>query len=426
MSDETTDLPSQPEPTEPIEVGATAPLSVPPPYQAPYGAAYHPPGYQPAQQAYPLPLPPGQPLPPAQRARVSGWTWPLVTVLALVVGVIGGVIGGQAAVDDNGGQGGVLKVERRTAAPLSDSNTSIAAVAQKLLPSTVQIVAEYKGEATGAVGSGFVFDKQGHVITNNHVVESAAKDKGPIDVIDSEGVHHKATVVGRSSVYDLAVLQVASFKDLVPAALGSSDQMRVGETVVASGSPLRYAASITSGIISAKNRPVTTGEGDAASFINAIQTDAAINPGNSGGPLANLQGQVIGVNSALASLTGGGSEEAANIGIGFAIPIEQVQVTADQILRTGKARYPVIGVSVSGTENQVGAKVKEINAGTPAASSDLRVGDVITKVDGTPVSDQTDVIVAIRSHQVGDTVKLTVRRGDKVLTISVGLIGKVG
>lgn len=399
------------------------PAPSPPPYPSPYGV----PGYPPQPAYYPpAPQTASAEADPARR-QVPRRTWPLVAVVALVVGAVGGALAGAAVVsNDDGISGGVLSVERRTAAPLPDDNVSIAAVAERLLPSTVQIIAEYKGVESGASGSGFFFDEKGHVITNNHVIEEAAADDGRIQVIDSDGVRHDATVVGRSPVYDLAVLKIKPFDGLVPAALGSADQMRVGETVVASGSPLRYAASITSGIISAKNRPVTTGgQGDDASFINAIQTDAAINPGNSGGPLANLQGQVIGVNSALASL-GGTQDDAANIGIGFSIPIEQVRVTAEQILRTGKAQYPVIGVSVTGTEEQDGAAVKEINDGTPAADSDLRVGDVITKVDGVPVSDQTDVIVAIRTHVAGDTVELTVRRGGETLTIPVGLIGKVG
>ncbi|MFL6172102.1 MAG: S1C family serine protease, partial [Marmoricola sp.] len=163
-----------------------------------------------------------------------------------------------------------------------------------------------------------------------------------------------------------------------------------------------------------------------ASFINAVQTDAAINPGNSGGPLANLQGQVIGVNSAIASIGSSGSDQAANIGVGFAIPIEQVLVTAGQILRTGHAQYPVIGVSVRGTENNEGAEVKEINSGTPASRSDLKVGDIITAVDDHPVTDQTDVVVAIRAHQAGDKVTLTVKRGSRTLKIKVGLLAKTG
>jgi len=352
----------------------------------------------------------------------------VIAVLSLLLGIAGGAIGA-ALVDDDGGttySANLPELPVRTAAPLPADNQSIAAVAAKLLPSTVQIVAEYKGRAQGATGSGFVFDKFGHVITNNHVVAEAASDKGPIDVIDQKGKHHKATVVGRSPVYDLAVLKVEGAEKLTPVAVGSADQMRVGETVVAVGSPLALSATVTSGIVSAKNRPVTTGDGDDASFINAVQTDAAINPGNSGGPLANLQGQVIGVNSAIASIGSSASQEAANIGVGFAIPIEQVLITADQILRTGKAQYPVIGVSVEGTENNAGAKVTAISSGTPAARSDLREGDIITEVDGTPISDQTDVVVAIRAHQVGDTVTLTVKRGSKTLKIRVGLLAKTG
>jgi putative serine protease PepD len=392
-----------------------------------YPASPYPP-QAPAQPQWGGPAPyfpqPQQPRP--ERAHLPGWTWPLVSVLALLLGIGGGFLGGSLANDDGSTSGGVLKVERRTAQPLADDNDSVAAVAQKLLPSTVQIIAEFGGRAQGATGSGFVFDKQGHVITNNHVVAEAAKDDGPIDVIDQDGTHHKATVVGRSPVYDLAVLKVEGAEKLEPASIGSADQMRVGETVIAFGSPLALSASVTSGIISAVHRPVSTGDGDDASFINAIQTDAAINPGNSGGPLANLQGQVIGVNSAIATLGATSTEEGSNIGIGFAIPIEQVQVTADQILRNGKAQYPVIGVSVQGTEGGGGAEVKDITSGTPAAGSDLKVGDVITAVDGDRVTDQTDVVVAIRSHLVTDTVTLTVKRGSKTLKIRVGLIAKTG
>ncbi|MCZ4497699.1 MAG: htrA [Marmoricola sp.] len=421
MSD--TENPGQPQqpPTYPAPYGAPAPYGqqAPPGYPPPYS-------YAPAPQQQPEPAP-GE---TGRRPRVSGWTWPLVTLLALVVGLAGGAVGGSLVADgDSGtggdGSGGILKVERRTAAPLPANNASIASVAQELLPSTVQIIAEYKGEDQGATGSGFIFDKQGHVITNNHVVAEAAADKGPIDVIDQAGNHHKATVVGRSPVYDLAVLKISDFAGLRPAAIGSADQMHVGETVVAFGSPLALSATVTSGIISAVNRPVTTGDGDSASFINAIQTDAAINPGNSGGPLADLQGQVIGVNSALASL-GSSDGEGANIGIGFAIPIEQVQVTADQILRTGKAQYPVMGVQVRNRKDRDGAEVGKIDAGTPAAGSALKVGDVITRVDDVPVSGLTDVIVAIRSHLVTDQVTLTVRRGSKTLTIKVGLVAKTG
>ncbi|HEX2894202.1 MAG TPA: trypsin-like peptidase domain-containing protein [Marmoricola sp.] len=362
-----------------------------------------------------------------RRSGLPGWTWPMIAALALVVGLAGGAVGGALVANDNGGSGGVLSVQRRTAPPLPADNNSVAAVSAKVLPSTVQIIAEYNGKAQGATGSGFVFDKQGHVITNNHVVAEAADDNGPIEVIDHDGRHLKATVVGRSAVYDIAVLEVKGAQNLPPAAIGSAQQMRVGETVVAFGSPLGLSATVTSGIVSAVNRPVTTGDGSDSSYINAVQTDAAINPGNSGGPLVNLQGEVIGVNSAIASLGGSAtSQEGGNIGVGFAIPIEQVLVTTDQILRTGKAQYPIIGANVRGSSKLNGATVESIAAGSPASKTDLKPGDLIIKVDGKPVTGSSDVVVAVRAHQPGENVKLTVKRGSKILEITVGLVGKTG
>jgi putative serine protease PepD len=357
--------------------------------------------------------------------------WPVIAAVSLLLGLGGGAIAGALVADGDGSSGPpqVLSVQRRTAPPLPADNTSIASVAAKVLPSTVQIVAEYDGKAQGATGSGFVLDRQGHIITNNHVVAEADSDHGPIEIIDQDGNHSSATVVGRSTVYDIAVLKATGLKKLTPVALGSSDQMRVGETVVAIGSPLGLSATVTSGIISAVNRPVTTGEGaNDNSYINAVQTDAAINPGNSGGPLVNLQGEVVGVNSAIASLgsqTASG-EQGGNIGVGFAIPIEQVQVTTAQILRTGKAQYPVMGANVSGTAKMDGATVESITSGLPAASSDLKVGDIIRKVDGKPVTGSIDLVVAIRSHVAGEKVALTIDRGAKTMVVKVGLDAKTG
>ena len=211
----------------------------------------------------------------------------------------------------------------------------------------MQISAELEGQEGGATGSGFVLDRQGHVVTNNHVVEDADDNDGSIEIVDQDGNRYPAEVVGRSPVYDLAVLFVPKARGLQPAALGASQALRVGEGVVAIGSPLGLSSTVTAGIVSALDRPVTTGDtGDDSSYINAVQTDAAINPGNSGGPLVNLRGQVVGVNSAIATTGGSIGGEAGNIGVGFAIPIEQVRVTADQILRTGEAQYPVIGAKV--------------------------------------------------------------------------------
>jgi putative serine protease PepD len=352
-----------------------------------------------------------------------------MTTLALVLGVLGGLVGGAlVAGQESQSSGGLLHVQRRTAAPLPADNRSIPAVAAKMLPSTVQIIAEYGGDPQGATGSGFVMDRQGHVITNNHVVAQAVADDGPIEVIDHRGRRLSATVVGRSSVYDIAVLEVKGARHLRPAAFGSADQMRVGETVVAIGSPLGLSATVTSGIVSAVHRPVTTGDGGDSSYINAVQTDAAINPGNSGGPLVNLQGQVVGVNSAIASLGSSSTTngESGNIGVGFAIPIEQVEVTTDQILKTGEAKYPVIGANVRGTHNLAGARVDSVVPGQPAARAGLRAGDLITGLDGKPISGSIDLVVAIRTHVPGDTVSLTVRRDGHTQTFRVKLAAKVG
>ncbi len=404
-------------------VGEQHPSPYPPPHQPAHAGSPYGSSYPPSTQPYPV-----SSGPTPVRAKVPAWMLPAVAVTALVLGLTGGAIAASVISENSSGSGGVLSVQRRTAAPLPADNGSIAAVAEKVLPSTVQIVAEYDGRDQGATGSGFVIDTSGHIITNNHVVAQADQDGGPIEIIDQDGHHFKATVVGRSTVYDIAVLKAPKAKDLTPAALGSAAQMRVGETVVAIGSPLGLSATVTSGIVSAVDRPVTTGEGqDDNSYINAVQTDAAINPGNSGGPLVDLQGQVVGVNSAIASLGSQlASDQGGSIGVGFAIPIEQVQVTTNQILRTGKAQYPIIGANVRGTKKLDGATIESVTPGMPAEDADLKAGDVIRKVDGKPVSGSIDLVVAIRSHVPGEKVTLTVERGGKTFQVKVDLKAKTG
>ena len=358
--------------------------------------------------------------------RVPGWVWPVVAVTALVVGLLGGTIGGVAVSSSlNDGPGAIFTGDGEVAAPLEVENGSVAAVAAQLLPSTVQILARNGGESGGATGSGFVIDRSGHVITNNHVVAEAAAS-GRIQVIDHEGKPHGAEIVGRSPVYDIAVLKIEDGGGLRPAALGSSRSMNVGETVVAIGSPLGLDSTVTSGIVSALDRPVTTGDEEESSFINAVQTDAAINPGNSGGPLVNLRGEVVGVNSAIATMGGAFTGETGNIGVGFAIPMEQVQITATQILRTGEAQYPVIGANVDTGAQRNGAEVVGVPAGTPADAAGLEKGDVVVAVDDVAVTDGIGLIVAIRAHQPGDTVALRVRRDGSELTVRIELDGKTG
>ena len=308
-----------------------------------------------------------------ERGRVSRWVWPVVCALALVVGGLAGALGGAAyeqwssEPDGNGRVAGGLQGAGATSeAPLPVENGSVAAVARQVLPSTVQIVAQFEGQDDGATGSGFALDTQGHFVTNNHVVADAAENDGPIRIVDQNGNSYDATVVGRSPTYDLAVLFVEEGPDMPAASLGASQALNVGDPVVAFGSPLGLSSTVTAGIVSALNRPVTTGDSNnESSYINAVQTDAAINPGNSGGPLVNLRGQVVGVNSAIATTGGAVQGEAGSIGVGFAIPVEQVKVTADQILRTGEARYPVIGAKVvtGGTGGDRGAEISEVLAG---------------------------------------------------------------
>ncbi len=351
--------------------------------------------------------------------------------MALVVGLLGGTLASVAVSRSLGTDGGdavtAVQSDQEAAEPLAADNGSIAAVAQQLLPSTVQILAQGgSGGGAGATGSGFVLDKSGHVITNNHVVAEAT-GSGELTVVDHEGLEHTAQIVGRSPVYDIAVLKVDDSDNLRPAALGSSATMRIGEGVVAIGSPLGLSSTVTSGIVSAVDRPVTTGSTDSeSSYINAVQTDAAINPGNSGGPLVNMRGQVVGVNSAIATMGGSFGGEAGSIGVGFAIPMEQVRVTAAQILDTGEAKYPVIGANVNTGERRGGATVVGVPSGTPAAVAGLAEGDVVTRVDDKPINDGIGLIVAIRSHQPGETIRLTVERGGNEVEVEVTLDAKVG
>ncbi|RYC13316.1 S1C family serine protease [Nocardioides zhouii] len=422
----------QQQPAPPQGQGPYAPAAPTVPF-APPGGPGGPGGQGESMYFGPGPYPPAG-YPRQQRPRPFPlWAWPAIAALALVVGVLGGLAGGalqdelasQRGTVDNGLDG----VRTQSAAPLDADNGSVPAVAQALLPSTVQIVAEFDGQAAGATGSGFVLDREGHIVTNNHVVASAAEDDGPIVVIDHEGKRHEATVVGRSAVYDLAVLDVEDGEGLEPAALGRSQVLRVGDPVIAFGAPLGLSQTVTSGIVSALDRPVTTsGESDdESSYINAVQTDAAINPGNSGGPLVNLAGEVVGVNSAIAT-NGGSSGEAGNIGVGFAIPIEQVITTVDQILRTGKAEYPVIGAQVrtGGEPDSAGATITEVMPDTPAERAGLLKDDIITAVDDKPVNDGIALIVAIRTHLPGDTVEMSVIRGGDEQVVEVELDGKVG
>ena len=294
---------------------------------------------------------------------------------------------------------------------------SIADIAAAVQPAVVQL--NVTGSAGEGTGSGFVISKDGYVITNNHVAGVAA-DGGSIEVMFSDGSTKTGTLVGASPDYDIAVVKVQG-TDLASVPLGSSADLNVGDSVIAVGSPLGLSGTVTTGIVSALNRPVTAGGEGETAFINAIQTDAAINPGNSGGPLLNGNGQVIGVNSAIATMGASAGAQSGSIGLGFAIPIDTAKRIADEIMTNGKAVTPVIGVQLDMTYTGPGAQIGEVTPGGGAALAGLQAGDVITQVDGKTIADSTELVVQIRSFVPGDTLNLTVERNGQSIPVSVTL-----
>ena len=337
----------------------------------------------------------------------------IAVVIALIAGGFGAAIGRGSATNI-----GANLVQ--TSNSIERAPDSIAALAARVIPAVVSI--SVKGSGGSGTGSGFFLDSDGFILTNNHVVESAARS-GTITVELSDGKKYRATLIGRDAPYDLAVLKI----DVVGAPtlqLGNSDAAQVGDAVIAIGSPLGLSGTVTSGIISSKNRAVTTGNGSGeSSFINALQTDAAINPGNSGGPLVDATGAVIGVNSAIATL--GFSSQAGSIGLGFAIPINQAKKTTEQLIRTGSATYPIMGISVDTRYTGAGALITSegvgITPGGPAAKAGLRAGDVILEFDGSEIDNSDELIVMIRSKNVGDKVKIKYKRGNLTKEVTVTL-----
>ena len=329
-------------------------------------------------------------------------------LIALVVGVIAGTFG---AASSGSLFGRSVNLVKSTAA-IERPAGSVAEIAQRVLPSVVSI--ETRSSDGGSSGSGFVIDSSGYILTNNHVIDSAAISGGQIKVRLSTGNSYTARVIGRDGSYDLAVLKITA-PNLKALQFGDSDAVAVGDSVIAIGSPLGLSGTVTLGIISAKNRAVTAGEREEEnSFINALQTDAAINPGNSGGPLVDSTGAVIGVNSAIATLGSSFGPRTGSIGLGFAIPINQARKTADQLIKTGKATYPVMGISVdmnfSGTGAMIAKTAGAIIPGGPASLAGMKSGDVITEIEGRVIISPEELIVAIRSHSVGEEIEITYLR----------------
>lgn len=411
------------EQTDALPVGApTQPL-------APQGAqAYPPAGAVPVQTAQDSPaqqpvamLPTASPRRERRSVSLLGAAT-AVAATALVAGTAGGAVGGLAAEREAGS--GVVTLD----GPAIDRpEGSVSDIAGKAVPSVLTI--RVGDTSSGGTGSGWVYDGKGHVVTNNHVVMATGSADASMVVELSDGTRRDAELVGRDVSYDLAVLEIDP-KGLTPLPVGDSGSVVVGDHVVAVGSPLGLDSTVTSGIVSALDRPVSAGDQGDQSYISAIQTDAAINPGNSGGPLLNVRGEVVGVNSAIAQVPGATQDSVGgSIGVGFAIPSTQVRRTVDQLIKTGHAEHPVIGVHLDTQYTGEGARVLTDEAdgsdpvvpGGPADKAGIEPGDVITKIDGRRVSDNDQLVVRIRAKAVGDTVRLTVERGgaERELTMTL-------
>ncbi|MEV6453400.1 trypsin-like peptidase domain-containing protein [Streptomyces anulatus] len=380
------------------------------------------------------PVPPGSESPSGKsgKGRGSGLV-AAVAVAALVAGGIGGALGFWAADRNNDGNGGGSTTISASDTPrdLKRPAGTVAGVAAKALPSVVTIDAQ-GGDGEGGTGTGFVYDKEGHILTNNHVVASAA-ESGELSATFSDGKKYAAEVVGRAQGYDVAVLKLKNPPaGLAPLPLGNSEGVAVGDSTIAIGAPFGLSNTVTTGIISAKNRPVASGDGSSNknSYMSALQTDASINPGNSGGPLLDATGAVIGINSAIQSTGGGlGQSQAGSIGLGFAIPINQAKNVAEQLIKTGKPVYPVIGATVTMEEKTGGAAISAEGAGGtpavtpngPAADAGLKAGDVITKFNDTVIDSGPTLIGEIWTRKPGEKVTLTYERDGKTATAEVTL-----
>ncbi|MER7510813.1 trypsin-like peptidase domain-containing protein [Streptomyces lavendulae] len=356
--------------------------------------------------------------------------WRLVvlgSVIALLAGGVGGYLGilAERRADTR------LELPQAAADHKDRAPESVAGIAATALPGVVTL--HVSGSGGGGTGTGFVLDEQGHILTNNHVVADAKN----ITVTFSTGESVAAELVGRDGGYDLAVVKVTGVRGLRPLALGNSENVRVGDPVVAIGAPFDLSNTVTAGIISATGRPITAGgdkgDGSDVSYVDALQTDAPINPGNSGGPLLDSRAHVIGINSAIRGADKGddkdSTRQSGSIGLGFAIPVNQGKRVAEELIRTGRATHPVIGVTLDMQYRGDGARVDSkgedgkpsVAADGPGARAGIRAGDVITKVDGVRVHGGDELIIKIRAHRPGDRLTLTVLRDGTERTLEVQL-----
>src|SRR3954453_22467759 len=434
-----------------------APPAYPGDYQGPYQAPGQNPGQGPGQPPHSptFTTPFGSPAPqqprPVRDRRGPGWIGTVAVgagaaVLAslLTAGIVEARDDDTALTSQSSSSSGTSSSQN--SAPLVNStasNPNWTAVAAAVQPSVVAVQLNL-GAQGGDQGSGIIYDKSGHVVTNNHVVADAGSG-GQLSVILSDGRTYSASVVGTDPSTDLAVLKIKSPpSDLKPATLGNSSAVKVGDPVMAIGNPLGLSDTVTTGIVSALNRPVTTtqgshgdgsnpfapGQGQAQAervVTNAIQTDAAINPGNSGGALIDSQGRVIGVTSSIASLGAGSSGQAGSIGLGFAIPSSEAKDVADQLIQTGSVKHALLGVtlkdgtvSVDGAERQA-AVINSVTSGGAAGSAGVKAGDSVIALNSTTIDGSDSLVAQIRALRPGTKIMLTVVRNGKAQNISVTL-----
>ena len=373
-------------------------------------------------------LPPQAPPAPQKRVGRKGLAASVV-VASLLVGGAAGVVGAAAWTSTHGNpvaSSPIVTQSGSSAVPAAADSDSIVKVAHNVLPSVVKI--NVSGSSESGSGSGIILSADGKILTNNHVASLAGKG-GQITIDFNDGSHAPAKVLGTDPLTDTAVVQAEGVSGLTPATIGHSSSLQVGQSVVAIGSPFGLDATVTSGIVSALNRPVDVGQVSAGNVTvyPAIQTDAAINPGNSGGPLVNLAGEVVGIDSAIqtATDTTNSQGEPGSIGLGFAIPIDAVLPIVQEMIKGETPTHARLGISVdnatSGQQVTDGAKVAKVDAGSAGASAGLKAGDVITKVDDHLISSSDSLIAIVRAYRPGDSVTLTYTRGGSTHTVTATL-----
>ncbi|HVH23327.1 MAG TPA: trypsin-like peptidase domain-containing protein, partial [Pseudonocardia sp.] len=351
--------------------------------------------------------------------RVHPRALAVLGLIALLIGAAGGLVGrltADGAADLTEPDPSITQTVPGKERPIG----SVSDIAARTVPAVVSI--EIRVGDEGGTGSGVVIEPSGYVLTNNHVVAPAAEAAGAgIEAIFHDGTRGPARIVGRDPKTDLAVLKVDVTNPVV-ATIGSVRDLAVGDGVIAIGSPLGLAGTVTDGIVSALDRPVRLDAPgtDANAVIDAIQTDAAINPGNSGGPLVDSTGAVVGINTAIRSL---GQGEGGSIGLGFAIPIDDAKVIAEELIRTGAVKHAEIGINARSVSDGTtdGAQVQNVQQGGPAAAAGILEGDVIVKVGDRPIAGADELVVAVREHNPGDTVGVDIVREGRPLTLSVVL-----